>query len=119
MVRSSRWKWTLVLHFLSSQKLPGKQYVFLNQTLHPSDLVLKTYTDECMMVKVTLNMRVKYHDQKQKLVLVVVEGNGPSIFGGNWLKYFRLDWNNIFSMQTAKMKLLHALLQGHKILYSK
>ena len=39
-----------------------RQAVFLNQTLHPSDLVLKTYTDECMKVKVTLNMRVKYHN---------------------------------------------------------
>ena len=35
-----------------------RQAVFLNQTLHPSDLVLKTYTDECMKVKGTLNMRV-------------------------------------------------------------
>ena len=35
-----------------------RQAVFLNQTLHPSDLVLKTYTDERMKVKGTLNMRV-------------------------------------------------------------
>ena len=46
-----------------------RQAVFLNQTLHPADLVLKTYTDEFMKVKVTLNMRVKYHDQKQKFVV--------------------------------------------------
>ena len=96
-----------------------RQAVFPNQTLHPSDLVLKTYTDECMKVKGTLNMRVTYGNQKQKLVLVVVEGNGPSLLGRNWLKYLRLNWNNIFSVRIAKMKPLHALLQYHQILFSK
>ena len=96
-----------------------RQAVFAKETLHPSDLVLKTYTDERMNVKGTINMRVQYEDQKQKLVLVVVEGNGPSLLGRNWLKYLRLDWNNIFSVQTAKMKPLHILLQQHQILFSK
>ena len=96
-----------------------RQAVFTNETLHPSDLVLKTYTDESMKVKGTINMRVQYGDQKQKLVLVVVEGNGPSLLGRNWLKYLRLDWNKIFSVRTAKMKPLHTLLQSHQILFSK
>ena len=73
-----------------------RQAAFSNQMLHPSDLVLKTYTDECKKVKGTLNMRVTYGDRKQKLVIVVVEGNGPNLLGRNWLKYLRLDWNNIF-----------------------
>ena len=96
-----------------------RRAVFEKETLYPSDLVLKTNTDERMKVKGTLNMRVQYGDQKQKLVLVVVEGNGPSLLGRNWLKYLRLDWKNIFSVQTAKMKPLHALLQQHQILFSK
>ena len=96
-----------------------RQAVFSNQTLHPSELVLKTYTDECMKVKGTLNMRVKYGNQKQKLVLVVVDGNGPSLLGRNWLKYLRLDWNNIFAVRTAQMKPLHSLLQRHQYLFSK
>ena len=96
-----------------------RQAVFSNQMLHPSELVLKTYTDECMKVKGTLNMRVKYGNQKQKLVLVVVDGNGPSLLGRNWLKYLRLDWNNIFAVRTAQMKPLHSLLQRHQYLFSK
>ena len=96
-----------------------RRAVFAKETLYPSDLILKTYTDERMKVKGTLNMRVQYRDQKQKLVLVVVEGNGPSLLGRNWLKYLRLDWNNIFSVRTAKMKPLHALLQQHQTLFSK
>ena len=96
-----------------------RRAVFTNETLHLSDLVLKTYTDECMKVKGTINMRVQYGDQKQKLLLVVVEGNEPSVFGRNWLKYLQLDWSSIFSMQTTKMKPLHTLLQSHQILFSK
>ena len=96
-----------------------RQQIFPSETLHPSDLVLKTYTNEPMKVKGTLNMRVKYGDQKEKLVLVVVEGNGPSLLGRNWLKYIRLNWNTIFTVRTAKMKPLHTLLQRHKPLFSK
>ena len=96
-----------------------RQRMFSNETLHPSDLVLKTYTDESMEVRGTLNMRVKYRDQKEKLVLVVVEGDGPSLLGRNWLKYIRLDWNNIFTVRTAKMKPLNTLLQRHQPLFSK
>ena len=96
-----------------------RQQIFPSETLHPSDLVLKTYTNEPMKVKGTLNMQVKYGDQKEKLVLVVVEGNGPSLLGRNWLKYIRLNWNTIFTVRTAKMKPLHTLLQRHKPLFSK
>ena len=64
-----------------------RQNVFPNETLHHSNLVLKTYTDESMKVKGTLNIRVKYRDQSEKLVLVVVEGNGQSLLGRNWLRY--------------------------------
>ena len=34
--------------------------VFPKDTLHPSSLVLKTYTDECMEVTGTLSVRVTY-----------------------------------------------------------
>lgn len=96
-----------------------RQQMFARETLHPSDLILKTYTNEPMKVKGTLNMRVKYGDQKEKLVLVVVEGSRPSLLGRNWLKYVHLDWNNIFTVRTAKMKPLHILLQHHQPLFSK
>ena len=67
-----------------------------------------------MKVKGNFNLRVKYGDQKEKLVLVVVEGNGPSLLGRNWLKYIHLNWNTIFTVQIAKMKPLITLLQRHQ-----
>ena len=95
-----------------------RQSVFPEEPLHPSKLILKTYTDEQMEVKGTLNMRVQYGDQKKKLVLVVVGGDGPSLLGRNWLKYIRLDWSSIFAVRTARMQPLHTLLQSHQELFS-
>ena len=40
-----------------------------------------------------LRVRVKYGSQEEKLVLVIIGGNGPSLFGRNWLNYLcTYDW---------------------------
>ena len=65
--------------------------IFPEETLHPSNLIMKIYTDQRIEVRGTLNIRVIYNNQKQKLVLVVVAGNGPRLLGRNWLKYICLD----------------------------
>ena len=70
--------------------------------LRGSDLVLRTYTEEPIKVIGTLNVRVQYGSQAEKLVLVVVGGDGPSLFGRNWLRYLRLDWNKIASIRSAQ-----------------
>ena len=61
--------------------------VFPEAILRPSKLLLKTYTDRRMEIIGTLNVQVRYCEQEQKLVLVVVAGDGPSLLGRNWLKY--------------------------------
>ena len=75
-----------------------RRSLFSELKLNESSLILKTYTDEQMKVIGQLNVRVKYGDQEEKLVLVVVGGDGPSLFGRNWLKYLRLDWGKITSL---------------------
>ena len=81
-----------------------QQSVFPDEPLYSSKLILKTYTDEQMEVKSMLNMRVQYGDQKKKLVLVIMGGDGPSLLGRNWLKYIQLDWSSIFAVRTDRMK---------------
>ena len=40
-----------------------------------------------------LRVQVKYGSQEEKLVLVIIGGSGPSLFGRNGLKYLRAyDW---------------------------
>ena len=38
-----------------------------------------------MKVTGTLKVKVQYEVQLNKLVLVVIAGNGPSVLGKNWL----------------------------------
>ena len=75
-----------------------RKTLFPDQELRPSDLVLKTYTNERLKVVGTLNVRVQYEDQFKKLVLVVTAGKGPSLFGRNWLNHINLNWKHIKSL---------------------
>ena len=56
---------------------------FPHLKLHKSNVILKTYTEEPMKVMGNLHVCVRYGDQESKLVLVVVRGDGPSLFGRN------------------------------------
>ena len=64
-----------------------KQEMFPEEKLPPSDVKLKTYSNEPMRLTGTLNLKVQYKDQFKKLVLVVTVGNGPSLFGQNKLNH--------------------------------
>ena len=46
-------------------------------------------------------MQVRYKGQVRQLRLTVVEGNGPTLFGRNWLKYLKLDWPQILHVAAA------------------
>ena len=68
-----------------------RKAVFPEEKLRASELVLKTYTNEPKQVKGTLNVRVQYKSQFKKLVLVIIAGNGPSLFGRNWLNHINFN----------------------------
>ena len=91
-----------------------RRSLFPDLQLRNSSLVLKTYTDELMQVVGQLNVQVKYGSQEEKVVLVVVGGNWPSLFGRNWLKYLRLDWGKIASVQTTRSESVSVLIKRHQ-----
>ena len=62
-----------------------RRAMFRQLKLRKSTIVLKTYTDEPMQVIGQLHVHVQYGSQTQPLVLIVVAGDGPSLFGRNWL----------------------------------
>ena len=86
--------------------------------LHPSTITLKTYMEETMEVVGQLNVRVKYGTQQVRLVLMVVAGHGPSLFGRNWLKYLRLDWVSIATVRAIQPKSLSDMMQQHQPLFT-
>ena len=61
-----------------------------------SDVILKTYSGERLKVLGEISAVVEYDGQpKQQLPLIVVEGQGPTLFGRSWLAKIRLDWHDI------------------------
>ena len=93
-----------------------RQDKFPHLKLWKSRLVLKTYTDEPMHIMGQLNVHVTHNMQMVPLVLVVVAGEGPSLFGRNWLKYIQLDWKRIATVH-IKSPNLEMLLQKYEDLF--
>ena len=94
-----------------------RKSLFPTLRLHPSQLILKTYTGETVHIVGHLHVKVQYGNQVVKLVLVVVAGDGPSLLGRNWLKYLQLDWKQLGRLHSSKMRLLHSVLDQHPTLF--
>ena len=90
---------------------------FSKLKLRKSNILLKTYTDEAMMVTGQINVCVNYGEQVARLVLVVVAGSGPSLFGRNWLKYLQLDWKCIATVKSPPAGTLKNLLHEYDSLF--
>ncbi|XP_062575345.1 uncharacterized protein K02A2.6-like [Saccostrea cucullata] len=67
-------------------------------TLCPSEAILKTYSGEPLGVLGEVKVNVKYQTQMKTLPVVVVKGNGPALFGRNWMEAIKLDWHSIHFM---------------------
>ena len=93
--------------------------VFPSATLEKSDMLLKTYTGECMSVVGEMHVDVQYSEQRKPLTLIVVEGDGPPLLGRNWLEHLTLDWKSIGSVSSNKetARALEELLSSHSAVF--
>ena len=69
--------------------------LFPTATLQPTRIKLRTYTGEPMPMLGELTVDITYQQNHFTLPLMVVEGNGPSLFGRNWLQHICLDWKSL------------------------
>ena len=89
--------------------------------LTPFKGTIKTYTGEVIQPIGVMETGVEYNNKKEKLPLVILEGNGPSLLGRNWLNILMADWNHIFGVNnlnnskqaTVQSKLLDAILNKY------
>ena len=93
--------------------------------MKPTYATLKTYTGEKTKPVGVIPVFVEANKPKQQLNLLIAPGDGPSLFGCDWLAYFRLDWSqlhrvhvtdDLFSsfsggQEFTKLDLAHAYLQ--------
>jgi len=66
--------------------------VFPNVNLQHSNVKLHAYSGESISILGQLEVDVIYGNQQAKLPLVVVSGNGPSLFGRDWMLKIQLNW---------------------------
>lgn len=52
----------------------------------------------------SVEMEVRYKDQRAKLPLLIVKGAGPSLLGRNWLGSLKLHWNEIHCMHSGGLQ---------------
>lgn len=78
---------------IMSQKMYKKW--FSRFKLRSSKVVLKDYSGKVISVIGEMGVTVKCWDQVLKSVLLVSEGNGPTLMGRNWIRYLSLDWSQV------------------------
>ena len=81
--------------------------------LGPTNVTLRSYSGEVIKVLGELNVAVEYGDQKRRLSLLVVTGNGLSFLGPDWLKQLKLNWGELFHLNSAATLTLQGVLQRH------
>ena len=69
--------------------------------MNPSNARLRTYTGEVIKVLGELELEVVIDDQRELLNLIVVEGDGPSLMGRDWLKKIKLDWSQLHQARSS------------------
>jgi len=60
--------------------------------LDATTIRLETYAKQPQSVLVSLNVQVVYEHQPVTSPLVIVEGNGPTLFGRYWFNAIKLNW---------------------------
>ena len=60
--------------------------------LKHSEARLRNYTGEKIAVKGAIDVEVTYQKQEANLTLTIVDGEGPTLLGRDWLGHFRLNW---------------------------
>ena len=75
---------------------------------------LRTYSGEELKVLGNIQVAVTHEQQCHDLSLLVVEGDGLSLLGRDWLMKFRLDWKELFTVQATSAATLEQMLECHK-----
>lgn len=80
---------------LSTISQKQKEQLFPSAPLHMSGVALRTYSSEQLTVVGEMSAHMHYGTQVQDLPLLVVEGDGPTLLGRNWLEKIHLNWMQI------------------------
>ena len=60
------------------------------------------------------DVNVQYKSQYSTLPILVLEGEGPNLFGCNWLRHIQIDWKGIYKVEEDR---LHTTLVRHEKIF--
>jgi transposase InsO family protein len=71
--------------------------------LQSTEMRLNTYSGQAVKIlgQLTVTVKVAKKDASFQLPLLVVEGNGPSLLGRDWLRCVQLDWPTVKRLSTS------------------
>ena len=91
---------------------------FVGSPISKSSRSLQTYTGEHIPIVGEANVDVAYAGNVHHLPLIVVDGEGPPLLGRNWLSVIRLNWPELFTIQSpASCGKLHNLLHKYNCVF--
>ncbi len=85
--------------------------------IKPTQAKLRTYTGEEIVVKGAVDVKVRYGGQEAEVSLIIVDGQGQTLLGRDWLRHLRLDWATLNHV-TQKTSELATLVHAHSALFS-
>ena len=85
--------------------------------LEESQIKFKTYTGEALEIIGQALVEETYQDKTTMLPLQILKGNGPSLFGRNWLKNIKLNWWNVKRV-TERRSLMEVVYRSAKVVQS-
>ena len=74
--------------------------------LKTSDIILNSYSGHEIKVLGTCDVEVVYQDVQKPLTILVVEGQGPSLLGRDWLLELKLNWKEIQQIQATEVSVI-------------
>ena len=88
--------------------------LFPGRELKRTNTVLKTFSGEQLQPIGSADVKVQYKSQSVILPILVLEGEGPDLFGRNWLKHIRIEWQSMHQVEEDK---LHTMWARHKKIF--
>ena len=96
-----------------------QQQLFPEQTLEKPAVRLTTYIAESISVVGKREVQVKYRSYSGTHTLYVVQGEGPTLLGRDWLQHIQLDWKSLGVAHVArKPATLSEVLSVHEEVFA-
>ena len=83
--------------------------------LKPTTTRLRTYTGEVIKVIGEVDVEVTLEGQQEMLSLLIVDGDGPSLLGRDWLRKLRVNWSQL--NQVRQTDELQSILDNHAAVF--